>query len=93
MPLLRWDHATYMPKCGATARARQGAIVSRLAHQKSIAPELGNLLDELEPYAAGLPYDSNEASLCTCRETRLREGDQGTFRLRGARQRIRCYSL
>ena len=23
--LLSWDHATYMPKCGATARARQGA--------------------------------------------------------------------
>jgi carboxypeptidase Taq len=61
--LLSWDHATYMPKCGATARARHGAIVSRLAHEKSVAPKLGKLLDELEPYAAGLPYDSNEASL------------------------------
>ena len=61
--LLSWDHATYMPKCGATARARHGAIVSRLAHEKSVAPELGRLLEELEPYAASLPYDSNEASL------------------------------
>ena len=61
--VLSWDHATYMPKCGATARARQGAIVRRLAHEKSIARELGKLLDELEPYAASLPYDSNEASL------------------------------
>jgi carboxypeptidase Taq len=61
--LLSWDQATYMPKCGASARARQGAILSRLAHEKSVAPELGKLLDELEPYAAGLPYDSNEASL------------------------------
>ena len=61
--VLRWDHATYMPKCGATARARQGAIVRRLAHEKSVARELGKLLDELEPYAASLPYDSNEASL------------------------------
>ena len=52
-----------MPRCGATARARQGAIVRRLAHEKSVAPELGKLLDELEPYAASLPYDSNEASL------------------------------
>jgi carboxypeptidase Taq len=61
--VLSWDHATYMPRCGATARARQGAIVRRLAHEKSVAPELGKLLDELEPYAAGLPYDSDEASL------------------------------
>jgi carboxypeptidase Taq len=61
--LLSWDHATYMPKCGATARARQGAIVSQLAHEKWVAPELGKLLEELEPYVAGLPYDSNEASL------------------------------
>jgi carboxypeptidase Taq len=61
--LLSWDHATYMPKCGAIARARQGAIVSRLAHEKSVATELGNLLEELEPYAANLPYDSNTASL------------------------------
>ena len=61
--VLRWDHATYMPRCGATARARQGAIVRRLAHEKSVARKLGKLLDELEPYAASLPYDSNEASL------------------------------
>jgi carboxypeptidase Taq len=61
--LLSWDHATYMPRCGAIARARQGAIVSRLAHERSVAPELGKLLEELEPYVAGLPYDSNEASL------------------------------
>ena len=61
--VLSWDHATYMPRGGATARARQGAIVRRLAHEKSVARELGKLLDELEPYAASLPYDSNEASL------------------------------
>ena len=61
--LLSWDHATYMPKSGATARARQGAIVSRLAHESSVAPDLGKLLEELEPYVAGLPYDTKEASL------------------------------
>src|SRR5262249_2119386 len=61
--LLSWDHATYMPKSGATARARQGAIVSRLAHEKSVGPELGKLLEELEPYVAGQPYNSNEACL------------------------------
>jgi carboxypeptidase Taq len=61
--LLSWDHATYMPKCGATARARQGSVVSRLAHEKSVAPELGKLLDELEPYLTDLSYNSTEASL------------------------------
>jgi carboxypeptidase Taq len=61
--LLSWDQATYMPERGAAARARQGAIVSRMAHEKSVAPALGRLLEELEPCAANLPYDSNEASL------------------------------
>src|SRR6476646_3100607 len=61
--LLSWDQATYLPERGAAARARQGAIVSRLAHEKSIATELGNLLEELEPYATSLPYESEEASL------------------------------
>ena len=61
--VLRWDQATYMPKGGAHARARQGATLSRLAHEKSVDPALGTLLDALAPYAAGLPYDSDEASL------------------------------
>jgi carboxypeptidase Taq len=61
--VLRWDQATYMPSGGAHARARQGATLSRLAHEKSIDAALGKLLDELAPYAAGLPYDSDEASL------------------------------
>jgi carboxypeptidase Taq len=34
-----------------------------LAHEKSVARKFGKLLDELEPYAASLSYDSNEASL------------------------------
>jgi len=36
--LLFWDQATYMPKCGATAHAPQGASISRLTHEKSVAP-------------------------------------------------------
>jgi carboxypeptidase Taq len=61
--VLAWDQATYMPAGGATARARQSATVSRLAHEKSVDLELGKLLDRLEPHAASLPYDSEEASL------------------------------
>lgn len=61
--VLAWDQATYMPKGGAAARARQNSTLSRLAHEKSVDPALGRLLDVLEPYGASLPYDSDDASL------------------------------
>jgi carboxypeptidase Taq len=61
--LLGWDHATYMPKCGADARSRQGATLSRLVHEKSVDPGLGKLLDALERHAGSLPHDSDDASL------------------------------
>ncbi len=60
---LGWDQATYMPIGGAGARGRQRAALSRLTHEKTADSTLGKLIDELEPYAATLPYDSNEASL------------------------------
>jgi carboxypeptidase Taq len=61
--LLGWDEATYMPPGGASARGRQSALIARLAHEKSIDPEIGRLLDALRPYEEGQPYDSDDASL------------------------------
>jgi carboxypeptidase Taq len=61
--VLGWDHATYMPTGGATARARQGAMLSSLRHERSVDLTLGKLLDDLLPHAEGLRYDSDEASL------------------------------
>jgi len=61
--LLGWDQATYMPEGGADARARQGAMLGKLSHERSVDPALGKLLDELAPYADRLPYDSDDASL------------------------------
>ncbi len=61
--LLSWDEETYMPPGGAPARGRQTALLARLAHEKSIDPELGKLLDNLRPYEESLPYDSDDASL------------------------------
>jgi carboxypeptidase Taq len=61
--LLRWDQATYMPAAGARARARQGAILSRIAHEKRVDARLGKLLDELEPYVKNLSDETDEASL------------------------------
>jgi carboxypeptidase Taq len=61
--LLAWDEATYMPVGGAASRGRQTALVARLAHEKSIDPQIGRLLDALRSYEESLPYDSDDASL------------------------------
>ncbi len=61
--LLSWDQATYMPRGGAPARARQIALLGRLSHARSTDPALGKLLDELTPYGESLPYDLDDASL------------------------------
>ncbi len=61
--LLSWDQATYMPKGGAAARGRQLAALEKIAHEKFTDPEIGNLLDALQPYADSLPYDHDDAAL------------------------------
>jgi carboxypeptidase Taq len=61
--LLSWDQSTYMPPGGAEARGRQLATLSRLMHEKLTHPDIGELLDALEPYARSLPYDSPDAAL------------------------------
>src|SRR3989442_5742970 len=61
--VLRWDQTSYMPPCGAPARGRQLATLSRLAHEKFVEAETGRLLDAAANETASLPYDSDEASL------------------------------
>lgn len=61
--LLYWDQATYMPAAGVAARGRQLATLRQIAHEKLTDGTIARLLDELQSYAADLPYDSNEASL------------------------------
>jgi carboxypeptidase Taq len=61
--VLFWDQMTYMPPGGVSARARQAALLSRLAHEKVTDPTLGHLLDELRPYEESLPYDHDDAAL------------------------------
>jgi carboxypeptidase Taq len=61
--VLSWDQATYMPRDGAPARSRQGALISRLAHERMTDIELGRLLDRLTGYAEDLPADSDDARL------------------------------
>ncbi len=60
--VLGWDQSTYMPQAGAAARGRQLATLRRLAHERSVDPALGKLLDALEPHAGRLLRDT-DASL------------------------------
>jgi carboxypeptidase Taq len=61
--VLSWDQATYMPEGGADARGRQRAMLCRLAHERSVAPTLGGLIDALAHHGESLPDDSDDASL------------------------------
>ncbi len=61
--LLSWDQQTYMPPHGAAARAEQLATLDKLAHELFTADAIGNLLSDLQDFAAKLDYDSDDASL------------------------------
>ncbi len=61
--VLGWDQLTKMPAGGAEARGRQMGTLARMAQERQIDPALGDLIDELTPWAAGQPYDSVDASL------------------------------
>ncbi len=61
--VLAWDMQVYMPPTGADARGTQLATLSGLVHEKRIADRIGELLDEVEPYAGSLPYDADDACL------------------------------
>lgn len=61
--VLNWDQATYMPEGGAAARGRQSALLSRLAHERRISPEIGKLLDGLARFGESLPADDDDACL------------------------------
>ncbi len=61
--VLGWDQQTCMPSRGAPARADQLATLDKIAHERFICDEIGELLDALEPEVARLDYVSDEASL------------------------------
>jgi carboxypeptidase Taq len=61
--LLFWDQQTMMPPAGAPARAERVATIALAIHARESDPQLGNLLDALEPWAAGEDPDSDDARL------------------------------
>jgi carboxypeptidase Taq len=61
--VLSWDQQTQMPSAGANNRGYQVSTLYRLAHMKFTSPELGQLLQDLAPYAAEIDPDSDDARL------------------------------
>jgi len=59
--LLGWDQQVNMPPGGAEGRGYQLATLQTLAHARLTAPETGQLLDDLQAYAAQLDPDSDDA--------------------------------
>jgi len=61
--LLDWDSRVSMPHAGARARADASATVGRLAHEKFISGEVGELLEDLAPLEDELDPESVDAAL------------------------------
>jgi carboxypeptidase Taq len=61
--LLFWDQNTMMPPDGAPARGDQSATLEAVAHERLTDPELGRLLDALEPWAAQQDPDADDVRL------------------------------
>ena len=61
--VLVWDMEVWMPPAGTSSRAAQLATLEAVIHEKHVDDRIGTLLDELEPYAASLPAESDDACL------------------------------
>jgi len=61
--LLGWDQQTMMPPAGTAHRADQFSALLRVVHEKFTDPEVGRLLDELQPLEDSLDPDSDDAAL------------------------------
>jgi carboxypeptidase Taq len=63
LELLFWDQTVMMPQGGGAVRGAQLTTLDRIAHEKFVADEIGELLEGLREHEQGLDYDSDEASL------------------------------
>lgn len=71
--VLGWDQQTYMPPGGAEERSVQLATLARLAHERYASPDVGELLQDLVPYAQQLDPDSDDACLIRVMEREYRK--------------------
>src|SRR5262249_47400216 len=68
--LADWDSRTFMPPAGAEARADIVATLTRISHERFVADEVGQLLDELEGTA-----DATHPALVPLTRARLTRRD------------------
>ena len=61
--VLFWDMTVFMPPGGAPTRAAQLGTMEEITHAHVVDDRFGELFVELEPYAASLPDDSDDAAL------------------------------
>ncbi|MGH3132312.1 MAG: carboxypeptidase M32 [Gaiellaceae bacterium] len=61
--VLSWDMEVWMPPSGSESRATQLATLESILHDRQVDDRIGELLDALEPYAASLPDDADDACL------------------------------
>jgi len=61
--ILSWDQQTYMPPAGNSARGEQMTTLVETAHARFTAPEVGELLAELEAESADRPDDDERRAL------------------------------
>jgi carboxypeptidase Taq len=61
--LMFWDQNTMMPPGGAGARADMADTLQRVLHARETDPQLGRLLDALEPWAAAQDPDADDVRL------------------------------
>ena len=61
--VLFWDQRVVMPPLGNEARAEALPTLGRIAHERFVDDEIGNLLERLRPLEESLEYDSDDASL------------------------------
>ncbi|MEW5867711.1 MAG: carboxypeptidase M32 [Chloroflexota bacterium] len=61
--LLGWDQQTLMPEGGTEARGYQLGTLGKLAHIRFTSEEVGQLLEDLAPYAEQLDPNSDDARL------------------------------
>lgn len=59
--LLDWDEQTYMPKKGSAHRAEQVSLLAKMGHGMLTAPEVGELLKEVEGTELTNPPDTDSA--------------------------------
>ncbi len=61
--VLAYDMQVFMPPGGSPTRAAQLATLEEIVHERLVDERLGELLEELAPYEASLPHDSDDACL------------------------------